>query len=180
MYGLINQAVKDLVVLSHGEETWREVSREANLGNADFDMLTSYPDPTTYRLVATSAERLSISPEEFLRRLGHHWITFTAEKGYGEMLNLLGSDISTCLQNLNHMHAHIGAVMTDLRTPRFSVTEVSAEQFTVHYRSHRAGLSPLVIGLLEGLAKRLKQEISITHIPKGMRSDHDEFDVNIL
>lgn len=180
MYGLINQAVKDLVILSGGEEAWRDVCKKAHLENPDFDMLGSYSDNVTYSLVSASAEKLSLQPDHFLKALGRHWITFTAERGYGEMLNLLGRDLLTCLQNLNRMHAHIGSVMPKLQTPRFTVTEVSSQLVTVHYYSHRTGLAPMVIGLLEGLAKRVNQEISVLHIPKGTRSDHDEFDVTLI
>jgi hypothetical protein len=37
----------------------------------------------------------------------------------------------------------------------------------------------MVEGLLDGLAEKFGDTISIRHIPKGERSDHDEFEVEL-
>jgi hypothetical protein len=180
MYGLINQAVKDLVLASQGESLWEKICRDVGIDPADFEMLSPYPDRLTSAIVTTSATYLHLPTDTFLRKLGHHWIRFTAERGYGEMLDLLGRDLSTCLRNLNQMHAHLGAMMTELKPPSFFVTPLSEKRLTIRYHSHREGLAPMVLGLLEGLAERLQQRIEVEHHPKGARSDHEEFDVTIL
>ena len=108
MYGLINQAVKDLVVLTAGNAAWDAVCNETNISSADFGHLSPYPDKMTYSLVKSAARQLNDTPGAFLKKLGKHWILFTAANGYGEILNLLGRDLVSCLGNLNHMHTHLG------------------------------------------------------------------------
>jgi hypothetical protein len=38
----------------------------------------------------------------------------------------------------------------------------------------------MVTGLLEGLAEKYSERISVLYVPKGTRSDHDEFEVSFL
>ncbi len=48
-----------------------------------------YPDDLTYKLVGAACEVLNASAEDVLKAFGEYWILFTAEKGYGEMLNFM-------------------------------------------------------------------------------------------
>jgi hypothetical protein len=38
----------------------------------------------------------------------------------------------------------------------------------------------MVVGLLEGLARKFGEQVTIEHGPKDTRSDHDEFEVVFL
>ena len=69
--------------------------------------------------------------------------------------------------------------MPALHPPRFNVEVSNDSEMIVHYFSHRPGLAPMVEGLLDGLAEKFGDTISIRHIPKGDRSDHDEFEVEL-
>jgi hypothetical protein len=180
MYGLIHQAMKDLVCTERGEDAWRAVCAAAQVESAEFEPLEPYDDAISYRLVAAASEHLGLSTHEVLRRFGDHWITFTAEYGYGEIMKMFGHDMRSCLRNLNRMHGHMGALMTQLKPPRFNVVENSDQHITVHYYSSREGLGPMVVGLLEGLARKFQEEVTIEHVVKGARSDHDEFEVVFL
>jgi hypothetical protein len=178
MYGLINQALKDLVAAKAGATTWRKICLSAGISAEDFDELLPYDDALTYRLVELTAEALQATPEDILKMFGNRWVTFTANQGYGQIMEIFGRDLRTCLRNLNHMHGHMGAMMPDLHPPRFVVEEHAPNSITLHYHSARKGLGPLVIGILEGLADKFNEKIEIDHIPKDHRSDHDEFDIS--
>ena len=179
MYGLVNEGIRELVISMSDADTWSAMCEEVGVESEGFEPLCPYDDSVTYKLVALVAKRFNISQEEVLRRYGQFWITYTATQGYGEIMRLFGTDFRTCLTNLNRMHGHMGAMMPQLSPPRFHVEGSSAGQFTVHYHSHREGLAPMVVGLLEGLAVKYGESVSINHIPKGTRSDHDEFDVSL-
>lgn len=177
MYGLINQALKDLVLAKAGAPAWRTICHSADIKAEDFEELSPYDDALTYRLVGITAETLNTSPEDILKMFGNHWVTFTASQGYGQIMEIFGRDLRTCLRNLNHMHGHMGAMMPDLHPPRFVVEERSSNAITLHYHSARQGLGPLVVGILEGLSAKFNEKIEIAHVPKDRRSDHDEFDI---
>ena len=177
MYGLINQAVKDLVYTTGGESLWRAVCTTAALDLDEFDALEPYPDEVTFSLVAAASEHLGIPQADILRRFGRHWILFTAAQGYGDIMAMFGRDFRTCLRNLNRMHAHMGAMMPALRPPRFVTEEPSPHDLVVHYYSHRNGLGDLVVGLLEGLAEKYGEQIQIESLRRQPESDHDTFSI---
>jgi hypothetical protein len=180
MYGLVNEGIRALVVQLGGIDTWESMCRDANLDPEGFEPLCPYDDSLTYKLVQLASEKLQLSTDEILTRYGHYWITYTAHHGYGDLMRLFGKDLRTCLTNLNRMHAHMGAMMPALSPPRFSVENLEPNEILVHYHSHRAGLAPMVKGLLQGLAEKYGDTIVIRHTPKGERSDHDEFLVHFM
>lgn len=177
MYGLINQALKELVQSRAGNQVWSDICATVGVSAEDFDAMLPYEDSLTYRLVSVTSATLAIPATELLRMFGLQWVEFTARHGYGEMMDLFGRDLKSCLKNLNRMHGHMGAMMPDLHPPRFIVEEGGEHSLTLHYHSPREGLAPLVVGILEGLAKKFHENVQIKHIAKNERSDHDEFEV---
>jgi len=180
MYGLINQAVKEMICAHGGEALWSTVRQAAHIPNDDWDSLEPYPDSATFALVEAASQQMGLPQSEILRRFGRHWILFTAHHGYGEIMDMFGQDLRSCLKNLNRMHGHMGVMMPHLRPPRFVVDELSADHLIVHYYSQRKGLGEFVIGLLEGLAEKYGERIALRHLPRVEGSDHDEFEVSFL
>lgn len=175
MYGMINQGMRDLVTHHAGEAAWYAVCIAAAVDPEGFEALTPYPDDVTYRLVTASAEHLGLTTEEILRRFGHHWVSYTADHGYGEVMKMFGKDFRACISNLNRMHGHMGALMPELKPPRFMVLETSPTSIAVDYYSARKGLVPMVVGLLEGLAEKFGERISIEVRPKSEPESCDRF-----
>lgn len=180
MYGMINDGIRDMVVSMGGADAWGSITNDLNIEPEGFEPLCPYDDSITYKLVELISKRFDISQDEVLRRYGRHWITYTASQGYGEIMTLFGTDFRSCLRNLNLMHAHMGVMMPKLSPPRFHVEEIYLNHIVVHYYSHRQGLDPMVTGLLEGLAEKYHESISVRCVPRGMRSDHDEFEVSFI
>jgi hypothetical protein len=179
MYGLVNEGIRELVISLAGPKMWESMCEEAGVEPEGFEPLCPYHDSLTYKLVELASDKLAIPIDTLLRKYGRFWVTYTAEQGYGEIMNLFGTDFRTCLTNLNRTHAHMGAMMPALQPPRFNVEVSNDSEMIVHYFSHRPGLAPMVEGLLDGLAEKFGDTISIRHIPKGERSDHDEFEVEL-
>ena len=177
MYGMVNLAVRDLVITKFGESTWQTICDKAGVTSPDFVPLKAYPDHITYALVGAASETLGMSAEQILHAFGDHWVRYTAGEGYGVMMDMFGRDFRSCLKNLNGMHSHMGAMMPELVPPRFTVDEIDPKHLRVHYFSTRQGLAPMVSGLLVALARKFGDTVTIEHHAKGTRSDHDEFDV---
>ena len=102
MYGLVNQAIEDLVRAYHGGTAWELIKQTAQLQIEAFIGMEQYPDDVTYKLVDAASEVLGVPREEVLQSFGEHWVLFTAKKGYGEILSTVAtpyrtfSRISTC------------------------------------------------------------------------------------
>jgi hypothetical protein len=180
MYGLINQAVKEMICAQGGDTLWSSVRQAAHITTDEFDLLEPYPDSVTFTLIEVASQHMGISQDEILRRFGYQWIHFTAREGYGEIMDMFGRDLRSCLKNLNRMHGHMGAMMPQLRPPRFVVDERSPDCLIVHYYSERVGLGALVLGLLEGLADKYQERIALRRLPRTEASDHEQFEVTFV
>ena len=179
MYGLINQGLKDMVCLDSGQDAWRRICQEADISHNDFDLLEPYEDSLTAKLVSAIAHELKIADSDVLTRFGKYWIEFTAHQGYGQIMDLFGKDLKTCLRNLNRMHGHMGTVMPNLKPPRFTVIDKGPNAIEVQYSSTRNGLTPMVHGLLLGLAEKFKEKVEIRLLPREPKAEWDSFIVEL-
>ena len=174
MYGLVNKAVVDLVVSKFGQDTWNAIKKKAEVDIDVFVSMEGYPDDITYRLVGAASEVLKIPPEKVLEAFGEYWVLYTAQEGYGPMLDASGKTLREFLENLDALHARVALTMSELRPPRFRLTAVDDSTMTLEYHSTRQGLAPMVVGLLRGLSIRFETPIDITHT---RREGHDEFTI---
>lgn len=176
MYGMINRAVKDLVVERFGAEAWERIRRKAGVNETDFLSMEQYEDATTYSLVAASSEELGVSAEEILQAFGEYWIEYTGAAGYGEIMRAAGNSLPEFLRNLDQLHTRIRFGMPELRPPSFRVSEAPDGALLLRYTSHREGLAPLVLGLVKGLAKRFGETAEVSLIsPRSETQPYDEF-----
>ena len=161
MYGIVNRAIEELIVEKFGEEKWEEVKDKAGLKSEGFMTLKPYADELTFQLVAAASEILSIPSDTLLEAFGEYWILYTAERGYGEMLNLAGDSLPTFLKNLNMLHGRVSNLMPELAPPQFECINEQENSIDLIYRSHRIGMVPMLMGLIKGLGKRFGKEVVI-------------------
>lgn len=169
MYGMVNKAIQDLVTNNFGEDKWIAMKEKVGFEDDFFISMQSYPDQLTYDLVGAASEILEISAGDVLEAFGEYWILYTADEGYGQLLNLSGSDLKEFLGNLNMLHDRITNIMPDLEPPKFTVKEIGENKVELIYESDREGLASMVVGLLRGLGKRFNKNCTIEH--KNLRSE---------
>lgn len=178
MYGLVNRCARDLIIQVAGEAVWQEVRNRVGIPDEDFLTMKTYPDSVTYDIVGAASEILDVPAPELLRQFGRHWITYTAEEGYGEMMKLWGGTLPEFLANLNAMHSRIRLTMPELKPPVIEVHEAKQQALTLRYWSERPGLEHMVVGLLEGLGERFQVKVEVTLTkPKTEQQDYAEFQV---
>ena len=176
MYGLVNKAIEDLVCARFGEESWEAIRRKADIDIEVFVCMDAYPDDVTYKLVGAASEVLGLSMEELLETFGEYWVSYTGRVGYGEMLKMAGDSLPAFLENLDNLHAHVGLVFPHLKPPTFRCEDIREHSLRLHYYSDRAGLAPMVVGLLKGLGKMFNTETNVTHVSsRDNGHDHDVF-----
>lgn len=176
MYGLVNRAIEDMTRQVGGDALWDRVRAAAELQEQTFLAMSPYPDDMTYALVAAASEVMETPVDTLLRAFGRHWITYTGREGYGALLTMGGATLPQFLRNLDAMHSRIAVAMPELRPPSFLVTELDASTIRVSYHSHRAGLAPMVVGLLEGLGEMFGSPVEVTTVHlREPGQDCDEF-----
>lgn len=176
MYGLVFRGLEDLVRQQMGREVWEQIKRQAQVGVEVFVRMDEYPDEMLAHLVATAAEVVCLSPDALLRLLGQHWALYTASEGYGALMAQAGSNFCEMLTGLNTLHERVGQMYPHLQPPQFEVSDAIGDSLVLHYYSHRHGLVPLVVGLLEGLAARWQLQLSIEpQLLRQQGANHDSF-----
>lgn len=178
MYGLINVAVRDLVKTNFGDEAWESICLESGVTESAFIRMDQHDDAITFALVDAASVVLGISTSEVLQAFGEYWTKFTAEEGYGPLLDAAGDSLPELLQNLDAMHARIGTAFPNFDPPSFECLNVTEDSMDLHYRSVRDGLDDLVIGLIRGLGTRFAVNVTVEQTAsKGDGEDHSVFHV---
>ena len=179
MYGLVNQAIRDMIVVNHGEEAWTRVRERAAVEVEQFEGMEPYPDDLTHRLVMAASVELDADPHALLRAFGEFWVTYTATAGYGPLMDMAGSSLPEFLHNLDDLHARVGVNFPQLVPPSFDAEDLDEEgTMHLHYHSKREGLAPMVIGLVEGLGDRFETPVEVEQLAaRSDGADHDVFAV---
>lgn len=176
MYGLVNRALEELIRNQHGDTAWEAIKARAGVKVEVFTRMDGYPDSVTYSLVDAAVEVLGIPGDELLKAFGRQWTLYTGREGYGPLLASAGSSLKDMLMGLDDLHLRVGLMYPDLKPPSFRCETLDEKTIELHYHSTRAGLGPMVIGLVEGLAQHFAQPVSIRqHLHAGAGSDHDSF-----
>lgn len=171
MYGLVNRGIEQLVVSLKGEAAWQQICLKAGVDNTGFVAMCPYHDDVTYRLVGAVSDALGMPPDQVLQAFGEYWVLYTAKEGYGQLMDAGGSSLREFLGNLNDMHGRVETVFPAMQLPLFRVVDLADDTYELHYESSRAGLAPMVIGLVRGLARRFGEqvEVSLTDGPDEAR-----------
>lgn len=178
MYGLVNQAIEELITERFGVDRWEAVKARAGVTEDLFLSMTAYPDAMTYRLVAAASEVLAVPAPQLLEAFGEYWTLYTGSRGYGELFQRGGRTFSEFMANLHDLHSHVAVGFPHLTPPSFWCTDAVPGRLRLHYQSTRLGLAPMVIGLVRGLGVMFKTDVTVTHaVRREDGADHDEFDV---
>lgn len=178
MYGIIHRAVRDMVIETKGEALWAQLCSKHEFTEQIFEPMDSYPDAQTYGLIIAAAQELGMPLDVILFQFGIHWVKVTAPRDYGMIFHLTGSDLFGFLEGLDTMHERIVLTFSDLQMPYFSLERLDETSALLHYRSHREGLAPFVLGLLDGLAQHFEVDARVEHLKrKADGESHDVFQI---
>ncbi|MEN9685515.1 MAG: hypothetical protein RLZZ28_1301 [Bacteroidota bacterium] len=179
MYGIVNNAIEEMVLQNFGEDKWAEIKKRSKV---DIDFFLSnepYDDAITYDLATTAADVLGITVSEVLIAFGEHWILKTGKERYGGLLKTGGESLRAFLLNLPNFHNRIMLLYPKLTPPEFKISNIEERSVHVHYFSKREGLQDFVKGLLQGLGKLYETATIITLLQsRNDGENHEIFKVN--
>jgi len=174
MYGLVNQAVQEMVIANFGQDKWDAIRDKAGADDV-FIAMDQYPDAVTINLVGAACEVLGANAGDVLKAFGEYWVNFTG-RTYGSLFDMSGDTFVTFVKNLNSLHTRVGQMMPELSPPSFTVTDEAPGSFVLHYYSKRPGLYPMILGLVKGLGDRFQTTVDVTHTGGAADGlDHDRF-----
>ena len=163
MYGMVNQAVRGLVVDNYGADTWETIRLKAKAPES-FISMQAYDDSVTYALVGSAVEVLDTPGDKILYAFGEYWVNKIATVSYSELMTKTGTDFLDFVKNLDHMHSRIKATFPGYQPPSFRVKELSGDTLQLDYYSKREGLLPFVEGLMTALGRYFGCAITISPV----------------
>ena len=176
MYGLVNKAIKGLVIEKFGEEKWDQIALMSDFIDEDFISMGSYPDELTYSLIKNASQVLKADSSFLLEAFGEYWILYTAQEGFTELMNLTGSSMIEFLDNLDMLHSRLHNMMPHLEPPQFSTRNKTENSVELVYVSKRIGMAPMCLGIIRGLGKRFKLDsLKVKH--EIVKNDENPADV---
>lgn len=179
MYGLVNKAIEELVVSNFGGDKWEQIKVKAGVEVDVFISNDAYPDSMTYDIVGAASEVLGASASAILIAFGEHWVLQTAATSYGPMMRAGGASLKEFLVNLPDFHTRVQMIYPKLQPPRFECSDIEEQSLTLHYFTHRPGLTDFVVGLIQGLGKLYSTPATAKVLAtKGGGADHDVFEVS--
>ena len=161
MYGLVNKGLESFITDLFGRQDWDDLCRRAGLEEVDFEGTLVYPDDVSYRLVDAISDKYGMSREEALEAFGAYWVPYTKTTSLGKLLRFGGSGFLERLDSLDAMHRRVKMSLPHLQPPSFEFEEGPGSEHWLHYSSVRAGLEPMVIGLLRSLAEDSGERVEI-------------------
>ena len=123
MYGLINNAIRQLTIERCGPQTWSDIAGDLGLEDR-FISMNHYPDALSAQLVSRLSEAMDVSPDVVLHQLGIYWVS-KASKEYSDLFSQLGPSLTTALQNLDSLHSRVALSFPDLSPPPRSTVRIS-------------------------------------------------------
>ena len=181
MYGLINSSLQSMIRDKFGDEQWDKVLIASGVPEDSFLSMRSYDDAITYDLVGAASAVLGAPAEACLEMFGEWWVLETAARSYGPLMDAAGGDLVQFLRNMNALHDRITGTFINYVPPEFRVESLDGGRHRIHYVSKRQGLTPFVVGLLKGLAKRFHSELEF-HSQKALpvtSGEHTVFEVTV-
>ena len=179
MYGIVNQAIEDLIKENFGEEKWDKIKDRSGLDVDFFISNEPYDDSITFKLATAASEELGISVDEVLNAFGEWWILKTGKEKYGGLMEAGGNNLKEFLYNLPIFHNRIMLIYPKLTPPEFKVSNREENSIHIHYYSMREGLLEFVRGLLSGLGKMYNTPVQIELLEsREAGNDHEVFKVS--
>lgn len=178
MYGIVNKAIEDLVVLNYGEAKWKLVLKKSGIEENFFISNESYDDAITFALAKTISEEMHIPLEDVLISFGKWWVLKTTKDKYSGLIEAGGNNLREFLINLPVFHNRVILMYPKLTPPEFKISELKENSLHLHYISKREGLQEFVRGLIMGLGELFKTETQIELIAsRNEGSSHEVFKI---
>lgn len=172
MYGIVNKAIKELLIEQHGVAVWDKVRTQAGVEHDTFLSNEPYDDAVTYQLAGAAAEVLGTTVPTILHAFGEYWILKTGMKSYGSLMEAGGQNLREFLLNLPSFHSRVMLMFPNLKPPEFLTHERGEQRIEVHYYSVREGLSTFTAGLLSGLGKMYGETVQV-ELEQSRDTGHD-------
>ena len=164
MYGMIHKAIQGLVLSELGERAWTDIQLKCELNAGHFISGEHYPDDLSSKLLSEARRHWPGDSEDFLIQLGHRWIEYVSTSALTVVIDSLGDDLVSFIQNLDRMHASIKATMPEAKVPSFTVSNIEEHELSITYSSSHPGMAPFAKGIFEGVLNKFSLDGTVSFV----------------
>lgn len=160
MYGMVNQAVKEMVHEVLGEDSWIQICNTLKIKVDDFELFQQFDDEVTLNLVKEICQVSKMEPETLLESFGQYWVKYAQKSDYSIILSTFATSPFDLIYSLNNLHDRLELTFSNLNAPSFEIVHEEENQITVNYYSDRKnmGLEFFVKGLFTGIFQMFNQQ----------------------
>ena len=152
MYGMVNQAIKEMVVDEIGLDLWNKVCDKLGTSRDDFTKFEQYDDKVTLNLVVKVCELTGKDAPEILENFGKFWIEYAYRSEYSAILATFSKNPLLLIKSLNSLHERVEMNFDKLDAPSFDLIEETSNKILINYYSDRdMPLEFFVKGLFSGI-----------------------------
>ena len=167
MHGLINRSIQCFVRDTYGEDIWRKVAEQAEVGVSGFEAMLTYDDRTTQAVIDATAEVLHQDQCDFLESLGTYLVAHKNMRSVRRLLRFGGENFEEFLLSLDELPDRIRMTVPDLEFPKLEVTDFGHGQFVLRCIWARRLFDHVVVGILRGMADDYGALVLLDHTEVG-------------
>ena len=162
MKGIIFNIAEGFIIDKYGENIFEEIIANCKLQTTEpFVAPGTYPDSDLMEIVVKSADKLDLTVDEFLKKLGNYTFAKLAER-YPNFVKQYNhpKDFLKTVETV--IHVEVRKLYKDTQLPSFQYAEPSEKELIITYFSERK-LYALMEGLIDGVADYFGVPIDQTH-----------------
>lgn len=152
MHGLINRSLEGFLKATYGNDLWRTVMDELDIGFDTFEPMFSYDDALTQAVVDSAARRLVKQREDLLEDFGTYLVADPRSERVRRLLRFGGVDYADFLHSLDDLRGRARLAVPDLDLPVLELREVGEGEFTLTCCTKQDGYAHVLLGVLRALA----------------------------
>lgn len=164
MYGIINKALQEMVINSHGMDVWEAVKDKAQIEIDAFINGEMYDDAVTYKLVDALCSIVSIAAVQVYYNIGEWYVVQTIGEKYAGMVQTAGKTLKDFFMNLPTLYASVKRLYFPNTPSAITVSDVQENRALVCYHGPRPNLGEIVRGGLSGFCILFKAHPTVTII----------------
>ena len=162
MHGLILSEVKHFAEATFGSEAWRDLLRDAGLGERVYMPGEIYPDSEVVAIVGAAARRTGANVQTVLEQFGE-FIVPTLMRVYKPYIKSAWKTLDIIEHTEENIHRAVRLRDPGAAPPELTVRRVSPREVVIIYQSDRK-MCAVARGITRGVAKHYNERVEITDL----------------
>lgn len=178
MHGLINTAIQSFVVSTYGEDRWKKIMEDAELGFSEFEAMLMYTDEQSQNMFMALETTLERPLPEILEDLGTFLVSNPQVESLRRLLRFSGVNYSEFLQSLDDLPDRARLAVSDLELPGLELIELSSGTFELWCHAGISGYAYVMMGILRAMADDYGSLVILDYI--GKRDDVEVIAISVV